>query len=292
MHAVAGVSLEVAAGEFVAVLGPNGAGKTTLVEMIEGLHAPGQGSISLFGLSWPEGEKTIRPRLGIALQETRFMDRVTVAETLYLFASFYGCSCSRSDDLISLVNLEEKRQAYTMNLSHGQRQKLALAIALLNKPSLLILDEPTTGLDPVSRRELWDILVGLKSEGTALILTTHYMEEAEYLCDRIYIMDHGRVLAEGSLEELLAQVGLPEIVEFKLQGVADLQVFSALPGLVEACWTKPGEGILLKVKSITELVPSLLALTKGLKLKISKLQCRRSNLNDLFAAMTGRSLNE
>lgn len=292
VHAVAGVSIEVAAGEFVAVLGPNGAGKTTLVEMIEGLHAPDRGSIMLFGLSWSEGEKMIRPNLGLALQETRFMDRVTVTETIYLFASFYGCPRSRGDELIELVNLEEKRQAYTMNLSHGQRQKLALAIALLNQPSLLILDEPTTGLDPISRRELWEILTGLKSKGTALILTTHYMEEAEYLCDRIYILDRGRVLAEGSLDELLAQAGLPEIVEFSLPGIKDLQLFSELPGLMDASWNRAGAGVLLKVRSTTEFVPRLLALLQDRGLNMSRLQCRRPNLNDLFAAKTGRSLNE
>ncbi len=203
VKAVDGVSLEVGAGEFVGLLGPNGAGKTTLVEMIEGLKRPDAGEIAVLGRRWRSDERYLRGVMGISLQETNFIDKLTARETLGLFAGFYGIGRDRTDSLIDLVGLLKKRDSYTMNLSHGQKQKLALAIALLNHPRILILDEPTTGLDPNARREIWGILKGLKRHGTSLLITTHYMDEAEALCDRIVIMNEGRVLVEGTLDELL-----------------------------------------------------------------------------------------
>ena len=203
VKAVDGVSIEVRGGEFVGLLGPNGAGKTTLVEMIEGLRRPDEGEISVLGRRWRTDERYLRGVMGISLQETNFIDKLTAREILELFAGFYGIGRDRSDSLLDLVGLRKKRDSYTMNLSHGQKQKLALAIALLNHPEILILDEPTTGLDPNARREIWDILRGLKRHGTSLLITTHYMDEAEALCDRIIIMNEGRVLVEGRLEELL-----------------------------------------------------------------------------------------
>jgi ABC-2 type transport system ATP-binding protein len=211
VKAVDGVSLEVRPGEFVALLGPNGAGKTTLVEMIEGLREPDGGEISILGRNWRTGEKHLRGLLGISLQETNFIDKLTVRETLNLFASFYGIERERSGEILELVGLGKKVNSYTMNLSHGQKQKLALAIALINRPRILILDEPTTGLDPNARRELWEILKCLKSGGTSLVLTTHYMDEAEYLCDRIIILNEGKILAEGTLGELLDAHGGNEV---------------------------------------------------------------------------------
>jgi ABC-2 type transport system ATP-binding protein len=210
VKAVDGVSFEVRPGEFVALLGPNGAGKTTLVEMIEGLSKPDSGEISILGETWRTAEKHLRGVLGISLQETNFIDKLTTLETLNLFASFYGLERERNIAILELVGLEKKARSYTMNLSHGQKQKLALAIALINGPRILILDEPTTGLDPNARRELWEILKGLKKCGSSLILTTHYMDEAEYLCDRIIIMNEGRILVEGTLGELLAVHGRVE----------------------------------------------------------------------------------
>ncbi|HER43722.1 MAG TPA: ABC transporter ATP-binding protein [Candidatus Eisenbacteria bacterium] len=203
VKAVDGVSLEVETGEFVGLLGPNGAGKTTLVEMIEGIRRPDSGEIAVLGRHWRTDERYLRGVMGISLQETNFIDKLTARETLELFAGFYGIGRDRSDSLIELVGMQKKRDSYTMNLSHGQRQKLALAIALLNHPRILILDEPTTGLDPNARREIWGILKGLKKQGTALLITTHYMDEAEALCDRIVIMNEGRVLVEGTIENLL-----------------------------------------------------------------------------------------
>jgi len=204
VHAVRGISLAIQPGEFVALLGPNGAGKTTLVEMMEGLRKPDRGEILLQGKNWKKHEKELRKIIGLSLQETRFTEKLTVRETLILFASFFGLGSERVNEVIELTGLESKQRSQTGALSGGQRQRLALAVALLNTPQILFLDEPTTGLDPHSRLDLWNILNDLKKRGeTTLILTTHYMEEAESLCDRIIIIDEGKILREGKLEDLL-----------------------------------------------------------------------------------------
>jgi len=204
VHAVRGISFSVRQGEFVALLGPNGAGKTTLVEMMEGLRKPDSGDIFIQGKSWKKSEKELRQIIGLSLQETRFPEKLKVREVLRLFASFFKLGTERVDEVIALVGLENKRQSLTKNLSGGQRQRLALATALLNRPQILFLDEPTTGLDPHSRFDLWNILQELKSKGdTTLLLTTHYMEEAQSLCDHIIIIDEGVIIKGGSLNELL-----------------------------------------------------------------------------------------
>lgn len=204
VQAVKGVTISIRPGEFVGLLGPNGAGKTTLVEMIEGLQQPDAGEIKIAGKTWKHHEKELHQLIGLSLQETHFIDRLTVFETAQLFASFYKLGNDRVSEVIELVSLQEKQKAFVNTLSGGQRQRLALGISLLNKPQVLLLDEPTTGLDPHARREIWTILKRLKDElNTSLILTTHYMEEAEFLCDRIVMMDHGNILADGPLEKLL-----------------------------------------------------------------------------------------
>jgi len=204
VQAVRGVSLSIRAGEFVALLGPNGAGKTTLVEMMEGLRKPDSGEIFIVGKEWHNHEKKLRQLIGLSLQETRFAEKLKVDETVRLFASFFKLGAQRSDEVIRLVGLENKRRAAVGTLSGGQRQRLALAVALLNNPKILFLDEPTTGLDPHSRLDLWNILKELKDAGnTTLILTTHYMEEAQSLCDHIIIIDEGKIIKEGTLAELL-----------------------------------------------------------------------------------------
>jgi ABC-2 type transport system ATP-binding protein len=206
VHAVNGVNLAIKPGEFVGLLGPNGAGKTTLVEMIEGLQLPDEGVIKIAGKIWKSNEAELHKLIGLSLQETKFMDRLTVFETTQLFASFYNLGTNRVNEVIELVELQEKKKAYVNNLSGGQRQRLAMGIALLNKPLILLLDEPTTGLDPHARRGIWTLLKNLKDEkNTSLILTTHYMDEAEFLCDRIIIMDQGNILADNTLENLLQQ---------------------------------------------------------------------------------------
>ena len=204
VHAVRGISLAIKPGEFVALLGPNGAGKTTMVEMMEGLRKPDSGDIFLQGKSWQKNSKELRKIIGLSLQETRFTEKLTIRETLRLFASFFESGDDRVDEVITLTGLESKQKSMVGTLSGGQRQRLALAVALLNRPQILFLDEPTTGLDPHSRLDLWHILKELKDRGeTTLILTTHYMEEAESLCDYIIIIDEGQILREGKLEELL-----------------------------------------------------------------------------------------
>jgi len=204
VQAVKTLNLSIKPGEFVGLLGPNGAGKTTLVEMIEGLQQPDEGVIKIAGKTWKSNTTELHNLIGLSLQETKFMDRLTVFENTQLFASFYHLGTERVNEVIELVELQDKKKAYVTNLSGGQRQRLALGIALLNKPSILLLDEPTTGLDPHARRGIWTILKNLKDEKkTSLILTTHYMDEAEFLCDRIIIMDQGSVLADDTLENLL-----------------------------------------------------------------------------------------
>jgi ABC-2 type transport system ATP-binding protein len=204
VQAVRGISLAIQPGEFVALLGPNGAGKTTLVEMMEGLRNPDNGEILIQERSWRKEEKELRKIIGLSLQETRFTEKLTVYETLILFASFFDMGAERANEVIELTGLESKQKSMVGTLSGGQRQRLALAVALLNHPQILFLDEPTTGLDPHSRLDLWNILKALKDEGkTTLILTTHYMEEAESLCDHIIIVDEGKILREGKLKDLL-----------------------------------------------------------------------------------------
>jgi ABC-2 type transport system ATP-binding protein len=211
VHAVRGIDLRIGSGQFVAILGPNGAGKTTLVEMIEGMQSPDKGEILIENRPWKGNEAYLRRILGLSLQETRFIDKLTVWETLRLFASFFNIGKERCNEVLHLIGLEEKRKAWVVNLSGGQRQRLALGIALINKPKILLLDEPTTGLDPNARHEVWSILRQLKeSSHTSMILTTHYMEEAEKLCDYIIIIDHGKILKEGTLDQLLGEVP-PEI---------------------------------------------------------------------------------
>jgi ABC-2 type transport system ATP-binding protein len=204
VQAVRGINLRIFEGQFVALLGPNGAGKTTLVEMIEGIQKPDRGEIFILGKKWKGNEDELRKVIGLSLQETRFIDKLTVRETVKLFASFFELKDERVDEIIYIVGLEEKKKSYVVNLSGGQRQRLALGVSLLNNPKILLLDEPTTGLDPNARREIWAILKKLKDlTKTSMILTTHYMEEAEKLCDQIVIIDNGIILKEGTLEELL-----------------------------------------------------------------------------------------
>ena len=231
VHAVRGVSLNIPQGRFVAILGPNGAGKTTLVEMIEGIQQPDSGEIHILGKGWEGNDRELRQVIGLSLQETHFIEKLTVWETLRLFASFFGIGPGRCEEVMELVALGEKRRSYVVNLSGGQRQRLALGISLLNTPKVLLLDEPTTGLDPNARREIWSILLNLKEQaGTSMILTTHYMEEAEKLCDYIVIMDQGRILREGSLEELLDSVQDIPVKPAPQRRVTLDDLFTALTG--------------------------------------------------------------
>ncbi|MFZ4521990.1 MAG: ABC transporter ATP-binding protein [Bacteroidales bacterium] len=231
VQAVRGIGLTIAAGRFVAILGPNGAGKTTLVEMIEGIQQPDRGDIFIMGKTWKGNEKYLRNILGLSLQETHFIDKLTVWETLRLFASFFRIGKERCEEVMRLIALEEKRKAWVVNLSGGQRQRLALGISILNKPKILLLDEPTTGLDPNARREIWSILLKLKEQrDTSLILTTHYMEEAEQLCDDIIIIDHGKILKQGTITDLLGEIQDMPLKPVETRKITLDDLFTSLTG--------------------------------------------------------------
>ena len=292
VQAVKGVNLRIHQGEFVALLGPNGAGKTTLVEMIEGIQKPDQGEILIMDKKWKGNEDELHRVIGLSLQETHFIDKLTVRETLSLFASFYQLDQQRVAEIIEIIDLGEKRKSYVVNLSSGQRQRLALGIALLNKPKILLLDEPTTGLDPNARREIWSILFNLKKQSqTSLILTTHYMEEAEQLCDYIIIIDKGQILEEGTLQQLLDEDHSEKTIEFTLeetyQPLDILQSISAFPIQWDSN-TRKGTIMLHQVE--TEL-PEFFNVLKQKNLHLKNLECRKRTLDDLFTSLTGRHLH-
>lgn len=236
LRAVNEISFQIKEGEFVALLGPNGAGKTTLIEIIEGLQNPDTGSVTIDGKKWEHDAKEIHQIIGLSLQETFFFDRVTVLETIKLFASFYHIDKVRIEEVIALIDLNDKLNTYTTQLSGGQRQRLALGLALLNKPKLLLLDEPTTGLDPKARRRIWEILKKIKDEkSSSLILTTHYMEEAEFLCDRVIMLDRGKILMDDTLSNLLSH--------FSVKNLDDLFMLKTGRHLQESNPESESEGI-------------------------------------------------
>src|SRR6478609_9123653 len=215
VEAVCGVDLEVFTGECFGLLGPNGAGKTTTLEILEGLLEATSGEVEILGMKWGESDTAIRRKIGISLQETRLSDKLTVRETVTLFRSFYPTGLA-PDEAIARVGLEEKVRSYVDKLSGGQRQRLAVATALVGEPELLFLDEPTTGLDPQSRRQLWDVIRAVKGRGRTVVITTHYMDEAERLCDRVAVIDHGKVIALGTPAELIARVGGEHVIDLDL----------------------------------------------------------------------------
>lgn len=289
VRAVDDISITVTTGEFLALLGPNGAGKTTLVEMIEGLQQPDSGEILILNKPWSGHKDYLHRTIGISLQETRFIDKLTVKETLKLFASFYSVDNKRVHEIILLTGLEEKTNTFTVNLSGGQRQRLALGIALINRPKILLLDEPTTGLDPASRREIWKILLDLKRrERTTMILTTHYMEEASYLCDKIVIMHKGKILARGTLHELLSGNNSGEIIEFIPYNVNEKPDFSNLPGIRNIEWDLHTGRCKLVINEIVKSLPAFIKFTHSINYDLKSLECRKMTLEDLFVEMTGR----
>jgi ABC-2 type transport system ATP-binding protein len=287
--AVNGLDLEVPRGECVGLLGPNGAGKTTTVEILEGIQQPTAGEVRLLGQRWETDAQALRARIGIALQETKFYDRMSIAETLTLFRSFYARGLS-VEEAIGLVQLEEKRDAYVMKLSGGQRQRLALATALVADPDILFLDEPTTGLDPQSRRALWDVIEGLKGRGRTVVLTTHYMEEAQVLCDRVVIVDHGRIVAQGTPAQLIASLGGDQVIEFEATPDVRPEALAELPSFVAA--HPRAAGHTLSVRELHVALPALLALLERGGSTLRFLSTRQATLDDVFLALTGRSLRE
>ncbi|MFQ5792235.1 MAG: ABC transporter ATP-binding protein, partial [Acidobacteriota bacterium] len=280
VEAVRGLNLEVREGECFGLLGPNGAGKTTTIEILEGLLAPSSGEVEVLGRRWSDGDEEIRQRLGISLQETRLSEKLSVEETLRLFGSFYRQRRAVAQ-VLAEVGLVEKRSTWVSKLSGGQKQRLAVACALVGDPELLFLDEPTTGLDPQSRRQLWDILRGFKSRGRTVLLTTHYMEEAERLCDRVAVVDHGRIIALGTPSELIARLGGDHVLEFSLD-VKDALPESLLKSLpaVRAVHFENGTAA-LTVSEVHVVLPALMELLRSQKRELVRLSTRHASLEDV-----------
>ena len=293
VQAVKGIDLSIPKGQFVALLGPNGAGKTTLVEMIEGIQKPDKGEIAIMGKKWKGNEDELHRIIGLSLQETRFIDKLRVSETLQLFAAFFNLGKERVNEIIDIVGLQDKRKSYVVNLSGGQRQRLATGIALINNPTILLLDEPTTGLDPNARREIWEILRTLKERSeTSMILTTHYMEEAENLCDYIVIMDNGVILKEGTLQQLLEEDTHEKVVEFTAESILVNEEINSpdLPFIIHPGETRE-KGFVTLSNFETEL-PAFLSFMKSKNIILKHMECHRKTLDDLFVSLTGRKINE
>ncbi|HVR44306.1 MAG TPA: ABC transporter ATP-binding protein [Thermoanaerobaculia bacterium] len=287
--AVDGLDLEVFRGECFGLLGPNGAGKTTTIEILEGLTRPDEGEVEILGLGWNGQGQRIRERIGISLQETRLGEKLTVEETIRLFRSFYPRGRDPEDVLRQLA-LEEKRKARVEKLSGGQRQRLAVACALVGEPDVLFLDEPTTGLDPQSRLQLWAQITRFRSNGGTILLTTHYMDEAERLCDRIAIVDRGRVIALGTPAELIASLNAPNVIEFAAEPAPAEEMLAALGGVRGV--HRRGSHWVLSVDALAESVPALLTLVERAPAKLLHLSTHRATLEDVFVALTGRDLRE
>jgi ABC-2 type transport system ATP-binding protein len=291
--ALAGLDLEVRRGECFGMLGPNGAGKTTTVEIFEGLRVPDSGDVEVLGDRWRGDGLRLRARLGIQLQETKFPEKLRVSEVVGLFRSFYPRGLAVSA-VLGLVALEEKAEAYVRTLSGGQKQRLSLACALVGDPELLFLDEPTTGLDPQSRRQTWEIVEGFKARGRTVLLTTHYMEEAAQLCDRVAVVDHGKVIALGTPRELIASLGAEHVVEFAVADSAAPAVtestLRALPS-VEGVESDTGNWR-LRVREVHRAVPALLAALAERGAQPTHLTTHSATLEDVFMALTGRRLRD
>jgi ABC-2 type transport system ATP-binding protein len=287
VEAVRGLDLEVQRGECFGLLGPNGAGKTTTIEILEGLNEPTAGEVVVLGQKWNGERHALRERLGITLQETHLPDKSTVIEILRLFRSFYRQGRD-VEEVLTKVALGEKRNARYEHLSGGQKQRLAVACALVGAPELLFLDEPTTGLDPQSRRQLWELVLDFRAGGGTILITTHYMEEAERLCDRVGIVDHGKLIALGSPRELIASLGGQEVVEFATDGEVDAEALARLPGVKAA--RKQAHGWALTATEVHLAVPALLRHLE--KAQLQRLATHHATLEDVFVTLTGRQLRE
>jgi len=290
--AVDGLDLEVRAGECFGLLGPNGAGKTTTMEICEGLTEADSGDVEMLGMRWEGDAGRLRQRLGVQLQDTQLSEKLTVFETVRLFRSFYD-SGAPPEEVIALVQLEEKQKSRVGNLSGGQKQRLAMACALVGDPDFLFLDEPTTGLDPQARRQLWDLIEEFKASGRTILLTTHYMDEAERLCDRIAIMDHGKVIALGTPRELIASIGIEHVVEFSAGSAAKplaVDPLRRMEGVREV--RNENGGVQMLVTELHRAVPALLVELAAQGAALTELRTHSASLEDVFVTLTGRHLRD
>ncbi|MEP7117144.1 MAG: ABC transporter ATP-binding protein [Acidobacteriota bacterium] len=290
--AVDGLDLEVRGGECFGLLGPNGAGKTTTIEMLEGLLTPDAGVVEVLGRRWADAAADLRPRLGIQLQETQLADKLSVHETLRLFRAFYPAGPS-VPALMALVGLESKAEARVGKLSGGQKQRLSVACALAGDPDVLFLDEPTTGLDPQSRLQLWDVLARFKARGGTILLTTHYMDEAATLCDRVGVVDRGRLIALGTPAALIQSLGAAHVIEVRLDDAAAapaVALVAALPGVREA--RVAGGVVTLGSTAFHETIPAVLDVLARAGVTVRELTTHSATLEDVFVALTGRHLRD
>jgi ABC-2 type transport system ATP-binding protein len=291
--AVDGLDLEVHAGECFGMLGPNGAGKTTTVEIFEGLRIPDAGDVEVLGDRWQGDGIALRSRLGIQLQETKFPEKLRVHEVVRLFRSLYPRGLG-VDEVMDRVGLQSKANAQVRTLSGGQKQRLSLGCALAGDPELLFLDEPTTGLDPQSRRQTWEIVEELKGRGRTVLLTTHYMEEAEQLCDRVAVVDHGKIIAAGTPRDLIASLGAEHIIAFTVEGPGASEIhdsaFVALPSVEKV--VHDDSGWRLTVREVHVAVPALLAALDERHAAPTHLTTHHATLEDVFMSLTGRTLRD
>jgi len=292
VEAVRGINLRIETGECFGLLGPNGAGKTTTVEILEGIMPQTSGNVEILGMNWRDHSMQIRESIGISLQETKFAEKLSVGEILTLFGSFYEAGIT-TDEAIARVGLQEKKKAWMKTLSGGQKQRLAVASAIIGNPELLFLDEPTTGLDPSSRRQLWDIISSFKKENRTVLLTTHYMEEAEQLCDRVAIIDRGKVIEQGTPRELILRLGGDTMIEFSIaenQNSALVESLSQMDVVSQITFEK--EHYLLCGNDADTLLPALTSALQTFNCRLTNLSTRNLGLEDVFVSLTGRSIED